>query len=67
VYTHYGTKEALLFELSLTAHREIRAVVADAAGRAEDPAEQLRTVVEEYTAWHARVLRRASSSTKWLR
>jgi AcrR family transcriptional regulator len=54
VYAHYGTKEALLFELSLAGHREIQAVVAGAASRAEGPAGQLRAVVEEYTAWHAR-------------
>jgi AcrR family transcriptional regulator len=54
VYAHYGTKEALLFELSLAGHREIQAVVAGAAGRAQGPAGQLRAVVEEYTAWHAR-------------
>jgi AcrR family transcriptional regulator len=54
VYAHYGTKEMLLFELSLAGHREIQIVVADASGHSDNPVEQLRTVVAEYTAWHAR-------------
>ncbi|WP_238006459.1 TetR/AcrR family transcriptional regulator [Dactylosporangium sp. AC04546] len=54
VYVHYRTKEELLFALSLAGHRHVLELITAAAGRRTGPDEQLREVVREYTAWHAR-------------
>jgi len=54
VYIHYRTKEELLFQLSLSGHRQVREIVDGAAAESTRPDEQIRQVVERYTAWHAR-------------
>jgi AcrR family transcriptional regulator len=54
VYVHYRTKEQLLFELSLAGHQRVRRRMDEAAAGGTDPAERLRSVVREFTAWHAR-------------
>lgn len=53
VYVHYPTKEHLLFELSLAGHRDVQAVVEQAAARSTQPEKQLREVARDYTVWHA--------------
>ncbi|MET0419215.1 MAG: TetR/AcrR family transcriptional regulator [Actinoplanes sp.] len=54
VYVHYQSKEQLLFELSLSGHQKVRQRMDDAEARSGDPAQRLRGVVREFTAWHAR-------------
>lgn len=54
MYTHYKTKEALLFELSLRGHSEIQAIVASASSPTQAPLDQLKQVVRDYVSWHAR-------------
>src|SRR5690348_4933189 len=47
VYVHYRTKEELLFELSLAGHRHVLELITTAAGRRNEPDEQLREVVRQ--------------------
>jgi|KBSSwiStaDraftv2_1062776.scaffolds.fasta_scaffold03535_3 AcrR family transcriptional regulator len=54
LYTHYDTKEALLFALSLRGHNEARTVVTRALAPNRPAADELSAVVSAYTAWHAR-------------
>ncbi|WP_324278199.1 TetR/AcrR family transcriptional regulator [Blastococcus brunescens] len=54
VYVHYPTKEELLYQLSLSGHRDVQMVLEQAAARSEVPEEQLRAIAHDYTAWHAR-------------
>jgi AcrR family transcriptional regulator len=54
LYTHYDTKEALLFALSLRGHHEARTVVTGALAPDRSAADELHAVVAAYTAWHAR-------------
>lgn len=54
VYTHYRTKEELLYQLSLDGHTDIHRIVHEVAARFEAPADQLREVVREFAVWHAR-------------
>lgn len=53
VYVHYRSKEELLYRISLIGHRASLAVVQAAAASVDDPIEQLRAVIGEFTAWHA--------------
>lgn len=54
VYVHYRTKEELLFALSLAGHRAVRDLVVAAVAGAGSPRDQLRDLVREFAAWHAR-------------
>jgi len=55
VYVHFRSKEELLYRICLIGHRNSLETVRAAAGRAgDDPAEQLRAVVGDFAAWHAR-------------
>jgi AcrR family transcriptional regulator len=54
LYVHYRTKEELLYTLSSAGHRHILEVVEAATGLHTCPADQLREVIEQYAAWHAR-------------
>jgi AcrR family transcriptional regulator len=54
VYTHYRSKEDLLFALSSAGHRHVLEVVEAAAALHATPPDQLREVVEQFAAWHAR-------------
>ncbi|MBF6278650.1 TetR family transcriptional regulator [Nocardia sp. 852002-51101_SCH5132738] len=54
VYTHFRTKEELLFQLSLGGHTDIHRIVCDTTARFEAPMDQLREVVREFAIWHAR-------------
>lgn len=54
VYVHYRTKEELLYALSSAGHRHVLEVVEKAAAMHTGPAEQLREIVAQFAAWHAR-------------
>ncbi|WP_431677744.1 TetR/AcrR family transcriptional regulator [Kitasatospora sp. KL5] len=54
LYIHYPSKAALLSEISRTGHRSTLALVEDAEASSGEPVEQMRHLVEEFTAWHAR-------------
>lgn len=53
VYTHYPTKEQLLFQISLQGHLEIRSVVEQARATAGAPDERLSAMMAAFVAWHA--------------
>ena len=55
IYVHHPSKAALLARISLDGHRAALLLVESSIARAGDsPAEQLRAVVADFTAWHAR-------------
>ena len=55
VYVHYKSKEALLHRICQLGHRHSLIAVRTAAERGgDDPVEQLRAVVGDFAAWHAR-------------
>ncbi|MFJ6214605.1 TetR/AcrR family transcriptional regulator [Streptomyces sp. NPDC092296] len=54
LYVHYPSKAALLSEISRTGHRSTLALVEEAAAGDGGPADRMRTLVAEFTAWHAR-------------
>ncbi len=64
VYVHFGSKEELLFELSLVGHRAALDVVSLASGDrgatdGADPAARLQAVVSAFAVWHAQHRRTA--------
>lgn len=54
VYVHYRTKEDLLYALSSAGHRHVLTLVEEAAVMHTAPTDQLREIVEQFAAWHAR-------------
>lgn len=54
MYAHFRSKEEMLFEVCLTGHRRVTAVLAEAAEAADDPADQLAGMVRVFTVCHAR-------------
>ncbi|MFE9421531.1 TetR/AcrR family transcriptional regulator [Kitasatospora sp. NPDC006697] len=55
LYIHYSSKAALLAEISRSGHAATLALVEQAvAGTEGGPREQMRRLVEDFTAWHAR-------------
>ncbi|MEV8098127.1 TetR/AcrR family transcriptional regulator [Kitasatospora sp. NPDC085879] len=54
LYIHYPSKAALLSEISRTGHRATLDLVEGAEAASGEPVEQMRRLVEEFTAWHAR-------------
>lgn len=54
LYIHYPSKAALLSEISCTGHRHTLDIVERAEASATEPVEQMRRLVEDFTAWHAR-------------
>jgi AcrR family transcriptional regulator len=60
VYVHFASKEELLYELSLVGHQAALGIVIAAVDAApSDPAAQLRGLVGDFAAWHARHRRTA--------
>jgi AcrR family transcriptional regulator len=60
VYVHFASKEELLYELSLVGHQAALGIVITAVDAAPgDPAAQLRGLVGDFAAWHARHRRTA--------
>lgn len=53
VYVHHDSKESLLFTVSLQGHQRALEVINSAAAASSDPVERLRTMVYEFSAWHA--------------
>ncbi|PBC71634.1 TetR family transcriptional regulator [Streptomyces sp. TLI_235] len=54
LYIHYPSKAALLSEISRTGHRATLDLVEGAEAASGEPVKQMRRLVEEFTAWHAR-------------
>ncbi|KJS59974.1 TetR/AcrR family transcriptional regulator [Streptomyces rubellomurinus] len=54
LYIHYQSKAALLAEISQAGHAATLALVCRAAAGEGDPAQRMRGLVEQFTAWHAR-------------
>jgi AcrR family transcriptional regulator len=53
VYVHHDSKESLLFTVSLDGHRLALEVLNTAAASSTDPLERLRTMVYDFSLWHA--------------
>lgn len=53
VYVHHDSKESLLFTVSLDGHRKALDVINSAAASSVDPVERLRTMVYQFSLWHA--------------
>jgi AcrR family transcriptional regulator len=53
VYVHHDSKESLLFTVSLQGHRSALDVINRAAATSSDPVQRLRTMVYEFSLWHA--------------
>ncbi|GAA4842949.1 TetR/AcrR family transcriptional regulator [Kitasatospora terrestris] len=54
LYIHYPSKAALLAEISRTGHQATLDLVERAEAGGDEPVAQMRTLVEEFTRWHAR-------------
>lgn len=54
LYVHHKSKEELLFLISKAGHETTLALMLEGRGSSGDPAEQLRTVVKDFIADHAR-------------
>lgn len=54
LYIHYPSKAALLAEISLHGHAATLALIEEAVAHSDDPRVQMRRLVEQFTAWHAR-------------
>lgn len=54
VYVHHDSKESLLYAVSLSGHRETLAMIQAAYAASDDPLERLRTMVHDFSLWHAR-------------
>lgn len=53
LYVHFPSKAALLFEISRRGHELTLEMMEEAVSRGSDPVERMRTLVEEFIAWHA--------------
>lgn len=53
VYVHHDSKESLLFSVSLSGHQKTLAVIAESYGAMDDPIDRVRTMVYDFTKWHA--------------
>ncbi|MET0953226.1 MAG: TetR family transcriptional regulator [Aeromicrobium sp.] len=53
VYVHHDSKESLLFTVSLEGHRAALDVIQRAAASETDPVERLRTMIYQFSLWHA--------------
>ncbi|MFB6890742.1 TetR/AcrR family transcriptional regulator [Kitasatospora sp. NPDC056327] len=54
LYIHYPSKAALLAEISRAGHAATLELVRTAVAGGDGPAERMRRLVEEFTAWHAK-------------
>ena len=59
LYVHHKSKEELLFLISKSGHETTLAVMQKGRAASNDPRDQLRTVVKDFVADHARNHRRA--------
>ena len=53
VYVHHDSKESLLYTVSLDGHRAALDIIERAAAVDADPVERIRTMVYEFSLWHA--------------
>jgi AcrR family transcriptional regulator len=53
VYVHHDSKESLLFTVSVEGHRSALDVITQASASSTDPIERLRTMVYDFSLWHA--------------
>jgi len=53
VYVHHDSKESLLFTVSIEGHRSALDVITQAAASSTDPIERLRSMVYDFSLWHA--------------
>ena len=53
VYVHHDSKESLLYTVSLQGHRAALDVINRAAATDGDPVSRIRTMVYEFSLWHA--------------
>lgn len=53
VYVHHDTKESLLFTVSVEGHRAALTVIERAAAAETEPVAQLRSMVSDFSRWHA--------------
>ena len=53
VYVHHDSKESLLYTVSLQGHRAALDVIDRAAATDGDPVTRIRTMVYEFSLWHA--------------
>lgn len=54
MYAHYRTKADLLHAISLSGHQDVLAACERALDGPVGPAERMRALTREFTAWHAR-------------
>lgn len=54
LYVHFPSKSALLFTISRSGHEQVLSLAQRAQSGAAGPAEAMRALVEQFTAWHAR-------------
>jgi len=53
VYVHHDSKESLLFTVSIEGHRSALDIIARASTSSTDPVERLRSMVYDFSLWHA--------------
>ncbi|WP_033292703.1 TetR/AcrR family transcriptional regulator [Amycolatopsis jejuensis] len=54
LYVHFPSKAALLFEISRNGHEQTLALVENVLAHTSDPVERMRSLVQDFVAWHAR-------------
>ena len=53
VYVHHDSKESLLFTVSLHGHQRALDVINSAAASSSEPIERIRTMIYDFSLWHA--------------
>lgn len=53
VYVYHASKESLLFAVSLDGHQRALQTVQESYDSTDDPIERVRTIVRDFTRWHA--------------
>jgi AcrR family transcriptional regulator len=53
LYVHFPSKAALLYEISRRGHELTLEMMEDAVARYDEPVERMRSLVEDFIAWHA--------------
>jgi AcrR family transcriptional regulator len=67
LYSHYSSKEELLYTIALTGHEMLLAEIEAALDGLDDPAESVQRFSETMTRWHARHHRLARATQYELR
>ncbi len=53
VYVHHDSKESLLYTVSLQGHLSALDIIGRAAAASDEPVERIRTMVYQFSLWHA--------------